>query len=163
MKNTKTLQIARAGIIASLYVGLSFLNLPLASGIVQVRIAEAFTLLPLLMGEAVWGVTAGCLIVNLISGCAPLDTIFGTIITLIAGFITYFVGRKVKKEPVKLFLGGLAPVFLNAIILPIIWVFYAQTEYLYLVQVLILLAGQTLAVYGVGVPLYFAVKKIIKD
>ena len=162
MKNTKTLQIARAGIIASLYVGLSFLNLPLASGAVQVRVAEAFTLLPLLMGEAVWGVTAGCLIVNLVSGCTPLDTILGTVITLVAGFITYLVGRKIKKEPFKLFLGGLAPVLLNAIILPVIWVFYAQTEYLYIVQVFVLLAGQTLAVYGAGVPLYFAVKKIIR-
>lgn len=162
MQKNKTLFIARAGIISALYAGLSFLTLPLASGAVQVRLAEGLSLLPVIMLEAVPGVFVGCLIVNFVSGCVLVDTVVGSLVTLLSAILSYAVGRFIKKGALKIFIAGLFPVLLNAFILPIIWIFYAQTEYLYHIQVLLLIAGQTLAVYGVGVPLVVGVRKFIK-
>ena len=160
MKKSATLFLVRSAIITALYVALSLLVMPISFGFIQVRISEGLTLLALIMPEAIPALFIGCLISNLVGGCAPLDIVFGSLTTLIAAFGTFLMGRVIKKTWLKIILGGLFPVILNALFLPLIWYFcYGQLEFVYVVQALIIFAGQLLAVYGVGSPLYLVIKR----
>ena len=95
------------------------------------------------------------------NGCAPFDVVLGSLITLAAAGLTYLVGKQLKKTYLKIFVGGLFPVLLNAFLLPLIWLLcYGTGEYIYILQVLFLLVGQSLSVYAIGAPLYLAVRKI---
>ncbi len=153
-------KIVRAGLISALYVCLSLITFPISSGTAQVRVAEAFTLLPLVFLEAVPALAVGCLITNLITGCAFPDIILGSLITFLAALLTNCVGKMIKHTALKIIVGGIFPVILNAFLLPLIWLWvYGAGEYLYIIQVCLLLAGQSLSVYAVGTPLYLAIKK----
>ena len=148
MRKTVTLLLARAGIIAALYAVLSFAVFPVASGAVQFRVSEALTLLPLVYAEAVPALFIGCIAVNLLTGCAPYDVVFGSLITLVAALLTYLCGRIFKSKPLKIGIGGLFPVLMNAFLLPVIWYFcYGQLEYAYMLQVALLLIGEGVSVY----------------
>ena len=158
-----TLIIVRAGLIAGLYVALSLITMPIASGAIQFRISEALTILPLFFVEAIPALFVGCLLSNLITGCVAIDIFLGSVITLVASILTFFIGKTIKSNFFKVFLGGLFPVLLNALLLPVIWVLaYGAIEYIYYLQALFLLVSQSLSVYACGAPLYFAVKKINK-
>lgn len=160
-----TKRLCRAGVIASLYVVLTYAFSAFAFGPFQVRPAEALCLLPLFFPEAIPALTIGCLLSNILSQYTIYDMIFGSLATLIAAYGTYFIGKTVKNTPLKLFLGGLFPVLLNAIIIPLIILFLAgsgATVSAYLVMVLIFLFTQTVWVYGLGIPLYFSVLRIQK-
>ena len=160
---TKTKKIVRAGIIGGLYVVLSLLTLPIASGAIQFRVSEALTLLPLFFVEAIPALFVGCMLSNLISGCMALDIVLGSLITLVASILTFIVGKMLKKSWLKVLIGGLFPVILNALFLPIIWVVcYGAIEYVYYLQVLFLLISQSLSVYLIGSPMYFTLKKRIE-
>ncbi len=101
-------RIAAAGIIAAVYAVLTvFLPVPQYSG-VQLRVAEAMTVLPFLFPEAVWGLTVGCFLANLFSPFL-LDCVFGTAATFIAALCTARV-----KSP---YLAPLPPVICNAVII----------------------------------------------
>ena len=159
-KNTKsTIFIARIGVISALYVVLSLVSIPV--GAIQFRASEGLTILPLLLPESVISLFVGCVITNLITGCALLDIVLGSIITLLAGLLTYFCGKIIKNLALKFIVGGTFPVILNALFLPLIWsVCYGAGEYVYIVQALILLASQSVSVYGVGSAVFFSVRKI---
>ena len=159
MKNAYLL--TRAGITATLYVVLTFATLNFASGFVQLRLSEALTILPLLFPETSVALFVGCIIANLITGCAPYDIVFGSLITLLSALLTAFVGKKIRNSALKVFVGGLFPVLMNAFLLPVVWYYvYGELEFLYIVQVLILLVSQSISVYAVGYPLYYGVEKL---
>ena len=155
-----TIKIARAGIIAALYIVTSLITAPIASGTIQVRLSEALTLLPLLFPEAVPALFIGCAFSNLITACAPFDVLFGSIITICASVLTFGIGKLNCKLWIKILLGGLPPVLMNAFLLPIIWLYcYGTSEYIYTVQVGLLLVGQAISVYALGSPVYMAIAK----
>lgn len=164
MKNEKVTpkKLARAGIIAGIYVALSLALHPISYGAVQVRISEGLTLLPLLFPEAVWGVTVGCLIANFF-GNGLLDIVFGTLATLIASLLTHIIGKKIKNLAVKIIVGGIFPVIINAIIVPFTFLAVTELTSLYLINAVQIFIGQALSVYLVGTPLYFAVKRAKKN
>ena len=60
LKPQDTRALARGAIIAALYTALTVLLAPLSYGEVQIRFSEAFTLLPILMPEAVPALLVGC-------------------------------------------------------------------------------------------------------
>ncbi len=155
--------IVRAGLIAGLYVVLSLLTLPVASGAIQFRLSEALTILPLFFIEAVPALFVGCMLSNLITGCMLLDIVLGSVITLVASLLTYFSGKLIKSTFLKILIGGFFPVALNAFFLPILWILiYGAIEYVYILQVLFLIISQSLSIYGLGTPIYLAVKKYLK-
>ena len=163
MKVSVAKRLTRSGIIAALYVVTTFAVLPVASGAIQFRPSEALTLLPLFFIESVPALFVGCLIANLISGCALLDVVFGSLITLISALMTYLVGRIIKNGVLKIAVGGLFPILLNAFLLPVIWYFaYGQLEYVYIINVLTLFISQTVSIYLLGSVLYLGMKKLIK-
>ena len=156
--NKSTLIIARTGIISALYVVLSLVSLPV--GAIQFRASEGLTLLALFMPESIVSLFLGCIITNLITGCAFLDIVLGSVITLTAGVLTYLTGKIIRTTALKIIVGGIFPVLLNALFLPLIWSVCYGAEYIYYIQMLILLASQSVSVYGVGTIVYLSAKRI---
>ena len=115
MDKKKALYIAHAAVIAALYVVLTMAaaGFNLASGMIQVRFSEALTVLPYFTPAAIPGVTIGCLLSNILTGCMLPDVIFGTLATLIGAVVSWFL-RKNK------ILVTLPPVISNAIIIPFV-------------------------------------------
>ena len=159
---TATKKLARAGVIAGLYTAVSMLAFPISGGAIQIRISEALTLLPLFFIEAVPALAVGCLLSNLFLGCALYDIILGSLVTLISAIFTYIFGRVIKNKLFKIAVGGLFPILLNAFFLPLIWILcYGVLEYVYYLQVIFLVLGQTLSVYAVGIPLYISIDRTL--
>ena len=75
MRDKKVLFITQASMIAALYVVLTLLAnaLGLANYAIQIRFSEALTILPFFTPAAIPGLTIGCLLSNLLTGCMPLD------------------------------------------------------------------------------------------
>ena len=115
MNRNKTLKLANAGMIAALYVVLTVLaaQFNLANGAIQVRFSEALTILPVFTAAAVPGLTVGCVLANLLTGCAAWDVVFGSFATLLGAIGT----RMLKKQPL---LAWIPPVVSNAVIVPIV-------------------------------------------
>jgi len=91
-KNQKRVRfIVHSAAIAALYVVLTFLAnaLGLASGAIQVRISEALVAFLFFSPAAIPGLTIGCLLANIVTGCALWDVIFGTIATFIGAILGY--------------------------------------------------------------------------
>lgn len=113
--NKKTQNIAQGALIAALYTVLTLVSntLGLASGVIQIRLSEAMTILPVFTPAAIPGLCIGCLISNIITGCAPMDVILGTLATLIGALLTRrLAGHKI--------LASLPPIISNTLIIP--WV-----------------------------------------
>ena len=169
MKNIfTTKRICRAGIIAALYVALTYAFGAIGyQGFLQIRPAEALTILPLFFPEAVPALTIGCLLSNLASPFLAYDVPIGTAATLIAALGTYFVGRAIKNHVIRVIVGGLFPVLVNAFLIPVIIVYlcngvepYATAIAAYWAMFGSMCATQGLWVYGLGVPLYLAIYKL---
>lgn len=148
-KSTKML--TRAGIISALYVILVFPTITVASGFVQFRPSEALTILPIFLPESIPALAVGCFISNLITGCNMLDVVFGSLITLFAGVLTRVCTLKIKNFSLKVLVGGLFPVLMNAFLLPVVWYFvYGKMELMYILNVLSLFISQSISVYILG-------------
>ena len=94
-----TRAIARAGVIAALYVVLTMIFQPISFSMnspIQFRISEALTLLPILTADAVPGLFIGCLLGNWLGGGVWFDVVLGSIATLLAALCT----RKFRSKPV---------------------------------------------------------------
>ncbi len=114
-KTNKVRFIAQSASIAAIYVVLTLITnlFGLASGVIQVRISEALTILPAFLPSAVPGLFVGCLISNLLAGGIALDIIFGSLATLIGAVFTRLF-RKYK------LLAPIPPIVSNTIIIPFI-------------------------------------------
>lgn len=160
MKRFSTKALCRAGVVAALYVALVYAMSGLATGAIQFRPSEALTLLPLLFPETIPALAIGCVLGNLTSPFGVWDIVLGSCVTLAAAILTYAIGRLFKNKWLKVIVGGLPPVLLNALILPLIWRLFGPLEYVYWLQALYLLISQSIAVYLIGIPLYFAIARL---
>ena len=150
-----TKDLAVAGLIAALYVLLTYLvNLfGLASGVIQVRLSEALTILPVFTGAAVPGLFIGCLLANILTGCALWDIVFGSLATLAGAIGTYYVGRKIPA------LGPVFPIVANCIVVPpvLMYVYGAEDAYWFLVMTVGI--GEIISCGVLGWLLYQVLKK----
>lgn len=115
MKNTQKIRsITLSALIAALYTVLTLIAAALgfSSGVIQVRISEALTVLPYFTPAAVSGLTVGCFISNLLTGGAPADILLGTAATLVAAIFTRLLR---KAHPV---LSPLPPIIVNTLTVP---------------------------------------------
>lgn len=175
----RTAILVRIGIIAALYTVLTLITIPIAFGPIQVRISEALTLLPLVMPEAIPALFLGCILSNIISAYGVFDIVFGSLATLLAGFLTFLIGRVFrfyKKNEITLenkkkayttmffryFLGGLPPVLINAIVIPLI-IYFVSTPEGYWINFASILATQAIWVYALGIPMILVLEKRFGD
>lgn len=155
MKQNDARKLAVGGVIAALYVALTYIAavFGLASGAIQVRLSEALTILPVFTSTAVPGLTVGCVLANLLTGCAPWDVVFGSLATLLGAVGT----RLLKNKP---YIAWIPPVMANAIIVPFVLqkVYGVEDAWWYLA--LTVGAGEVIACGILGILLYHSVKKI---
>ena len=144
---TKTSTLS--AIIAALYAALTVLLAPISYGPVQVRVAEAMTVLPYLFPQAIPGLYIGCMVANIWGGFGPIDIFGGSAITLFAALLTYAL-RNLKRP----WLAPLPPVVLNALGVGYYLHFLTQTPLLLSIGWVAL--GQAIACYGIGLPLLYA-------
>ena len=143
MKISKVTLITQAAAIAAIYVVLTLVFAPISYGEVQVRIAEALTILPFFMPAAIPGLFIGCLIANTIGGSIILDVIFGSIATLLGAIGTWLL-RKNR------WLAPLPPIISNTIIVPLVLRFgYGVLLPLPLLMVFIAI-GEIISCYVLG-------------
>ena len=153
-KNSKRLyDISFAAMVAALYVVLTFASntFGLASGVIQIRLSEALTILPYFSPAAIPGLVLGCLLANTMTGCALLDIIFGTLATLIGAVGSYLL-RKYK------FLVPLPPVVSNMIIVPYVLRYAYEVPDAIPYMMATVGAGEVISCYILGLALLFALK-----
>ena len=114
MKNENTLFMTQAAMIAAIYVALTYVFAPFSFGEVQIRIAEALTILPAFTPAAVPGLFIGCFIGNILGGAILPDIIFGGLATLLGAFFTYRLRDKSR------FIAPLPPIIANTIVVPFV-------------------------------------------
>ena len=155
MNNIKTKQLVNGGMIAALYVVLTVLaaQFNLASGAIQVRFSEALTIMPVFTVAAVPGLTVGCVLANLLTGCAAWDVVFGSVATLIGA-----VGTRLLKD--KPLLAWIPPVLSNMAIIPIILIKVYAVPDAWWFLVLTVGAGEVLSCGVLGLLLWKSLKSI---
>lgn len=151
--------IVQGAAIAALYVVLTlFSNIfGLASGVVQVRISEALTVLPFFTFAAVPGLFVGCVISNLLAGSAIWDVIFGSAATLIGAVGTYLLRKRTK------WLAPLPPIAANTMIVPFVLAFAYGAEEGIPFLMLTVGAGEVISCGVLGLILLKALEKRSKD
>ena len=109
--------LAQAGIIVALYIVFTIIAnaAGLASGVIQVRISEALTVLPFFTPAAIPGLFLGCLLSNIIGGCVIWDIIFGSLATLLGALGTYAIRKKLPD-----WCAAIPPIIANTLIVPFI-------------------------------------------
>ncbi|HDL17425.1 MAG TPA: QueT transporter family protein [Bacteroidetes bacterium] len=150
MKTIK--QITFIGVFAALYSALTIFLAPISYSNIQVRVAEALTVLPYLTPLAIPALFIGVLLANLFGGFGPWDIFGGSFLTLIAAILTYLL-RKTRKP----WLAPLPPVLINAFGVSAYLQFMIQgfepglKTYFFFVSTIGL--GELIACYVLGYPL----------
>ncbi len=146
------------GIVAALYIVLTYFLAPISYGPLQARISEAMTVFPIFSFNMIPGLTIGCLVSNLINpdNLGPVDIIGGTLATLIAGIFSRIIGKK------NMWLGIIPPIVANGIIvggyLPFL-LFDTVTWQEVLLTMLSVAAGEAVVLVVIGLPLVAVIGK----
>jgi uncharacterized membrane protein len=113
MRSKSLVFTVQAAAIAAIYVVLTLVFAPISFGPIQVRVAEALTVLPFFTPAAVPGLFVGCLLGNIVGGAVLPDILFGSLATLIGAVGSYLLRR-------NKFLVPLPPILANAAIVPLV-------------------------------------------
>lgn len=154
MKNN-TLYLTQASLIAALYVVLTIISnfAGLASGVIQLRLSEMLTILPVFTPAAIPGLAVGCAVANLATGCALWDVAFGTLATTLGALGTYYIGRKYP------YAGPAFPIAANALIVPKVLQVVYGAEGTYWYFMLTVGIGEILSCGVIGIILYRVLRK----
>ena len=158
MRNSATrkriIYVCHSGLIAALYTVLTVFvgAFGLANGAVQFRISEALCVLPFFTPAAIPGLTIGCLLSNLFTGCLWQDILFGTLATLIGA-----VGARALKK--VFWLVPLPTVVANTVIVPFVLAYAYHAEGGVPFLMLTVGLGEILSAYVLGIVLLLALKK----
>lgn len=144
MKSTKFL--IQAGLIAAIYFVLTAVLLPLSYGVMQIRVSEALTILPMFTPAAIPGLFVGCLLSNLLGPYGLLDVVVGSATSLLAAIASYLL----RKRPI---LVPLPPVICNGVLIGgMLHYAYGVPLSLWACMAWVAL-GECIACYGLGYPL----------
>lgn len=150
--NTRGMIYASA--IAAIYVVLTLVSAAagLSGGVIQFRLSEALTVLPVFTGAAVPGLFIGCAIANLVTGALPWDVAIGSLATLIGAYLTYRFRNRPKLAPVF-------PILSNGLIVPFVlkYVYAFPESYWYFF--LTVTVGEVVCCGLLGYLLYRALSK----
>lgn len=167
--------LVQAAMIAAIYVVLTLLAnaLGLANYAVQVRFSEALTILPFFTPAAVPGLFAGCILSNVMTGCLPLDIVFGSLATLLGALGTCLIGKMSRKavltanetmqprgkSAIYKFLAPLPPVVSNTLIVPFVLAYVYQFDGSIPFFMLTVGAGEVISCGILGMILLFSLEK----
>ena len=139
--------------IGAIYLVLTILFQPFSFGQIQVRIAEALTILPVFTPAAIPGLFVGCLIGNILGGSILPDIIFGSLATFIGALFTYLLRKQNK------YLTPLPPIIANTVIIPFI-LYYAYGMNLPIPFMMLTVGiGELISCGVLGMVIYTALEK----
>ena len=129
-----TRSLCLSAIIAALYAALTLLLAPISYGPVQLRLSEAFTVLPMVLPQSIPGLFVGCLIANIFNPSPSIfDIVFGSLTTLLAAYGTY----KLRKP----LLAAASPIVLNGLIVgTMVWAL--SHEFPLPIQIVLIAVGE---------------------
>ncbi len=142
-KNQTALLISQGAAIAALYVALTMIFAPISFGAVQVRVAEALTILPLFTPVAIPGLFVGCVLANILGGAIVWDVVFGSLATLIGAALGYVLRKNRWLVPIP-------AVAANTVIIPLVLRYgYGIDMPLYLIMLYVAI-GEVVGYYLLG-------------
>jgi len=146
--------LCQAGLIAAIYTVLTVYvgALGLANGAIQFRISEALCVLPFFTPAAIPGLTVGCLLANLFTGCIWQDVVFGTLATLIGAI----GARLLRRLP---WLVPLPTVVANTTIVPLVLAYGYHFEDGLPFLMLTVGIGEILSAYVCGMVLLLSLRR----
>ena len=149
--NEKVKIIARNGIIAALYVALTWMTLPLSYGLYQFRLSEVLVLLCFFRKDYTIGLTIACAISNVFSPeIGLMDVLIGSAATLVACLGVCFCKH--------LAIAAIIPVIANGLIVGAELVVFAGLPEGFWVCAGFVALGE-LSVMVVGYVLFFVLRK----
>ena len=139
-----TLNLTQGAVIAALYVGLTLAFAPISFGAMQLRVAEALTILPLFTPAAIPGLFLGCILANILGGAIIWDVIFGSLATLIGAALGYVLRRNRWLVP-------LPAIVSNGVIVPLVLRFgYGIADVPLPLLILYVVVGEIAGCYVLG-------------
>jgi len=164
MKQSQTQLLLKIAMIAAVYTAISMVLAPLSFGPLQIRIAEALTILPVLSFMPVWGLTLGCALTNFLGALSGVnilgfwDVLFGTLATLIAALLSYHY-RHIRFKGIP-WLSALFPILVNGIVIGAELAILLKLPFIgFLTSALWVAAGEALSVIVVGLPILHRLEK----
>ena len=152
-KNKSTVWITQGGVIAGIYVILTWVFSAFSFGEIQVRLSEALTIMPVFTPAAVPGLFVGCLLGNLLGSAVAADTVFGSLATLIGAFLT----RKLRNAHPAVAL--IPPILSNALIVPFVLRYaYGVPTPIWMMMLTVGL-GEVLSCGVLGLLLYYSLNR----
>ena len=148
-RGTVTRSLTRVALIAGVYAAVTLAFFPLSYGAIQVRVAEALTVLPFLTPLAIPGLFVGCLLANILGGFGFYDIVFGSLATFAAAYVTSRM-----RSPA---LAPLPPVIINALVVPAYLSSIVRVPYFPLV--ISIAVGEAIACYALGYPLLLYLRR----
>lgn len=166
--NIRTKKLVYAAAVAALYAALTLALAPISYGSVQFRVSELLCILPYFFPGSVWGLTAGCLLANVLGPNGPLDVVVGTAASLLAALGTAAVGKAARKgDPARWSMNLLAclmPVVCNGLLvgaeLAYLFPLEAGFRTSFLVFGLQVAGGEAAVLYALGLP---AMRYLLKN
>ncbi len=166
MKQTSVNRMVKGAMIAALYVALGVVFAPISFRAVQMRVAEALTLLPVFSPMAIGGLTLGCALTNfygMVTGTSILgllDIFFGSLATLVAAWMTWKL-RKITWKGLRI-LSPLPPILVNGVVIG--WELMTAMAGgwnfpIFLTNALSVAAGQLVPCYVLGLVLVYWMQK----
>ncbi len=164
MKPSHTQTLLKIAMIAAVYTAVSLLLAPISFGPLQIRIAEALTILPVLSFMPIWGLTLGCALTNFLGALSGVnilgfwDVLFGTLATLLAALLSYRY-RHVRYKGIP-WLSALFPIVINGIVIGAELAILLQLPLLgFLTSALWVAFGETISILLVGLPILHRMEK----
>ncbi len=157
-RNGAARRLTLAAIVAALYIAMSYIAaaIGLASGPVQIRLSEMLCIMPVFFPEAIAGLTIGCMLSNMLVGCALFDVIFGTLATFVGAVGAYLLRRLPKGA---MWLAALPNFAVNTAVVPIILMKVYGVETGYGLLALGVGIGEAVSCVLLGSMLYYSIKK----
>ena len=148
-----SLRVATTALIAAIYSLLTVVLGQFGYSWIQVRISEALTPLPFLMGfPAMVGLTLGCIVANCFSPVGLPDLIFGPLLTFFAALLSW------KLSFNRRVMACVYPVLVNSLGVSAYVSLYYNVPYW--VSAGTIAIGESVAAILVGYPLLLAIEKV---
>ena len=142
-RRERLLHMAQGALIAALYATLTVIFAPISFGPIQVRIAEALTVLPMFTSAAIPGLFIGCIIANLFGGAIIWDVIFGSLATFIGAAGGYRLRNNRWLVPIP-------TIIANGIIVPFVLKYGYGMDMPVVLMMLYVSAGEIVGCYVLG-------------
>lgn len=144
--------LTRGALIAGLYIIITYILSPFSFGPLQFRLSEALTVLPILYPEAIPALFIGVLLSNIIGGLGLVDIIGGSLVTLLASYITYRFRKSI--------IAYLSPIVLNGFLISLY--LHVLFDIPYWITVIQIAISEAVVVLLVGYPLIQYLQKKVK-